>query len=155
MSSHNTLLPQSDELNIPALSRLFSNTTNSYKLIFFLSLLDVLRRKDFQTSAPISLREMSVEMMANAWYPHTYFKLSFGLQDRITSKLDFLDLDITEPILKFRDADKKLLRSTIEKQELDDSLMRYVPYRILRPFFEEKLRGVPEYKVDAIIERVA
>jgi hypothetical protein len=36
------------------------------------------------------------EILANAWYPHTYFKLSFGLQDKISDKLDFLNLEISE-----------------------------------------------------------
>lgn len=148
-------LPVNSELDIAALSRLFSNTTNSYKFIFFLSYLDILKRREFQATEPISFRELIVEMLANTWYPHTYFKLSFGLQDLITAKLDSLKLDISEPILKFKDTDKRLLRATISKQALDESLMRYVPFRTLRPFFEEELRGVADYKVDATIARLA
>src|SRR5438552_9065936 len=96
-----SMLPFSTQLDIAALSRLFSNTTNSYKFVFFLSYLDILKRRDFTDSEPISFREITVEILANTWYPHTYFKLSFGLQDLITAKLDSLRLDISEPILKF------------------------------------------------------
>lgn len=154
-SVNSVTLPYGFELDVTAFSRLFSNTTNSYKFIFFLSYLDVLRRRDFAAGEPISFREMTVEMLANSWYPHTYFKLSFGIQDQITTKLDSLKLEITEPILKFRDADKKLLRQTISKQTLDNSLMQYVPYRLLRPFFEEELRGLPDYKVNPTIAKLA
>jgi hypothetical protein len=62
-------------------------------------------------------------MLANSWYPHVYFKLSFGIQDQITSKLDSLSLEISEPILKFRDSDKRLLRQAVSKQKLDDSFL--------------------------------
>jgi hypothetical protein len=148
-------LPLSLKLDIAALSRLFSNTTNSYKFVFFLSYLDILKRRDFSVNEPISFRELTVEMLANIWYPHTYFRLSFGLQDLITDKLDSLKLDISEPILKFRDTDKKLLRATIDNQVLDDSLLRYVPFRVLRPFFAEELRGVPDYRVDSTIAQLS
>jgi hypothetical protein len=88
-------------------------------------------------------------------YPHTYFKLSFGLQDKIISKLDSLKLEISKPILKFMDTDKKLLRQTINKETLDDSLMRYVPYRLLQPFFGEELRGLPDQKVNSSVAQLA
>lgn len=155
MSVHSTTLPYSSELDVAALSRIFANATNSYKFVFFLSYLDILKRRDFTANEPISFQELIVEMLANSWYPHIYFKLSFGLQDQIISKLDSLKLEISEPILKFRDTDKRLLRQTISKQTLDDSLMRYVPYRLLRPFFEEDLRGVPDYKVNSSVAQLA
>lgn len=42
--------PASDDLNIAGLSRVFEDTTNSYKYIFFLSMLDVLKRRGFDCS---------------------------------------------------------------------------------------------------------
>jgi transcriptional regulator with XRE-family HTH domain len=137
-------LPQSKTVNISVLSGLFTNTTNSYKYLFFLSLLDILKRREFEILSPISFREIIIEMLANAWYPHTYFKLSFGTQDKIAEKLDSLKLEISEPILKFTDTDKKLLRKTIGNQDIDDIvtfIRRYVPFRLIRPFFEQELRG--------------
>lgn len=154
LSVQSATLPFNSELDIAALSRLFNNTTNSYKFVFLLSYLDILKRKKFKATEPIGFRELTVEMLANTWYPHTYFKLSFGLQDLITAKLDSLKLDIGEPILKFKDADKKLLRTTISNQVLDDSLMRYVPFRTLRPFFEEELKGTADYKVNSTIAQL-
>jgi hypothetical protein len=92
-------LPHSFELDVAALSRLFDDKATSYKFIFFLSYLDILRRRDFSADEPISFRDLTVEMLANSWYPHTYFKLSFGLQDKIASKLDSLNLEISQPLL--------------------------------------------------------
>lgn len=148
-------LPCYSGLDVSALTRLFANTTNSYKFLFFLSLLDILKRNKFKPDLEVSFSDITVEMLANSWYPHIYFKLSFGLRDKITSVLDSLELTISKPILEFKDADKRLLRQTIAGQPLDNALMKYVPYRILRPFFEVELRNVPEPKIDATIVKLA
>ncbi len=144
-------LPPSDRVNVSVLSQIFDNTTNSYKYLFFLSLLDIIKRRQFDTLSPITFQEIIVEMLANAWYPHNYFKLSFGTQDQIANKLDSLNLAITEPILKFRDTDKKLLRKSLQYQNLDDIITfisRYVPFRLIRPFFAQKTKGLLDAKVN-------
>jgi len=53
-------------------------------------------------------------------------------------RLDSLPLEIGEPVLKFRDPDKKLFRETIGGQPLDHSLMRLVSVRLLRCFFSDR-----------------
>jgi hypothetical protein len=144
---NSTSLPFAEDLNIAALSRLFAEKTNSYKFVFFISILDILKRRNFDVSEPISFRELVIEMLANAWYPHTYFKLSFGIQDQIVQNLDSLNLEIGEPILKFTDADKKLLRETISSQPLDRiirKLVRYVPFRLIVPFLEAELKTISD-----------
>lgn len=144
-------LPASDEVDVRKLSRLFDKTTNSYKYLFFISLLDILKRRQFDALSPISFKEIIVEMLANAWYPHTYFKLSFGSQDKIADKLNFLNLNITEPVLKFADTDKKLLRGAIKEQNLDDIVAfigKYVPFRLIRPFFKQETVRLPDSTVN-------
>lgn len=151
-------LPQSERVNVSVLSQIFNNTTNSYKYLFFLSLLDIIKRRHFDTLSPISFEEIIVEMLGNAWYPHNYFKLSFGIQDQIANKLDSLDLEISESILKFRDTDKKLLRKIIQSQNLDDIITfisRYVPFRLIRPFFAQETKGLVDAKVNQTIINLA
>ncbi|MBG1266319.1 hypothetical protein F8S12_07780 [Nostoc sp. WHI] len=151
-------LPLSDKVNVTVLAQIFNNITNSYKYLYFLSLLDILKRRSFDTLSPITFQEIIVEMLANAWYPHKYFKLSFGTQDQIANKLDDLELEIIEPILKFRDTDKKLLRATINNQNLDDiliSINRYVSYRLIRPFFSQETRGLKDYDVNPAMINLA
>lgn len=141
-------LPSSDKLNITALSRLFSNTTNSYKFLFFISLLDILVRRNFEVQEPISYEELIIEMLANAWFPHTFFKLSFGTQDTIAKKLDSLVINVEEPVFQFKDGDKKLLRKAISSAELGNAnrLMEFVPYRLLVPFLDNEMRNVDKGK---------
>ena len=142
-------LPTSEQVNVAALTRIFADTTNSYKYLFFLSLLDILNRRHFEVLSPISFQEMIVEMLANAWFPHTFFKLSFGAQDQIANKLDSLALVVEEPIVRFKDTDKTLLRKAIASQNLKDvvsHLRRYVPFRLIIPFVEAELVGVSRGK---------
>ena len=92
-------------------------------------------------------------MIANAWYPHTYFKLSFGSQDKITEKLDSLNLDINEAKFRFTDTEKKALRKAIKEQDIEDTvkfISRYVPFRLIRPFFTELVR-LPDPKVNQAV----
>jgi len=144
-------LPKSDRVNVSVLSQIFDNTTTSYKHLFFISILDIIRRRNFDVLSSISFREIIVEILANAWYPHNYFKLSFGSQDQIATKLETLVLEITEPILKFRDTDKKLLRKTIQTQNIEDIIIfisRYVPFRLIRPFFNTETKSLVDSKVN-------
>lgn len=135
-------LPPAPDLNIGALSGLFRHTTNSYKFVFFLALLDLLKRHQF-TDRPYSYDELIVEMLVIAWYPHTFFKLSFGIADQLTNKLDALELEDarSERLLTL---DRHALRERIKASDLRHaaSLMNFVPYRLVRPFIEQHLTGV-------------
>ncbi len=109
MTERTHSLPPSDSLDISTFSRLLDDTTNSYKFVFFLSLLNILSNSSFDVSSPISLNDLAVEMLVNAWYPHSVFRLSFGLQDMIARKLDELTLHINQPAFKITE-NNKLIR---------------------------------------------
>lgn len=144
-------LPTSESLDISALSRMFDKTTNSYKYIFLLSLLDILNRRFFSDSQSITFSELIVEMLANSWYPYSFFKLSFGSQDMIPSQIDKLNLDVGKIGIKGDYTGKEYLRSLIATKELDYSLMDYVPFRINTAFFRQELRRMIDYKVNPTV----
>jgi len=73
-------LPSSRSLPVEYLSASFDNVTNSYKFYWFLAILDHLRNKP---SRVIPIHQLTAAMIANAWYPANYFRLSFGKQDRL------------------------------------------------------------------------
>ncbi|AHF03509.1 hypothetical protein MARPU_06255 [Marichromatium purpuratum 984] len=138
----NNTLPPALDLNISALSALFRHTTNSYKFVFFLALLDLLKRHRFDAERPYTYDELTVEMLVIAWYPHTFFKLSFGTQDTIAQKLDGLELDLGSA--NHSVVDHKVLRAALEAASLKEAgrLMEFVPYRLLAPFLGPHLQGV-------------
>ncbi|MBK5963366.1 hypothetical protein CCR95_04490 [Thiocystis minor] len=136
-------LPEARGLNIGALAGLFRNVTNSYKFVFFLAILDLLKRHGFDATRPYPYAEITIEMLATAWFAHSFFKLSFGAQDTIAKKLDALDLDYLTHANLFAN-DRRALRAALQASDPKDSgrLMDFVPYRLLIPFLEPQLRGV-------------
>jgi hypothetical protein len=134
-------LPEARGLNVGALAGLFRHTTNSYKFLFFLALLERLRRQSFRAEPPITFEALTVEMLTLAWYPHTYFKLSFGSQDTIGQKLDALALEAGRAA---RGEDRAAVRAALAEVDLGAArrLMDFVPYRLLSPFLVAELRGV-------------
>jgi hypothetical protein len=136
-------LPPADHLNIGALTGLFRHTTNSYKFLFFVALLDLLKRHRFDAERPYTYAEITIEMLALAWFAHTFFKLSFGAQDTIAKKLDALELHLAPSANRFV-RDRQALRTELQNSDLKDArrLMDFVPYRLLIPFLEPQLKGV-------------
>ncbi len=73
-------LPQSDILSTRHLNRVFDDTTATYKFYWLLGLLEyTVKGKNC-----ISIKEMIVSMVANAWYPVAFFRLSFGKSENST-----------------------------------------------------------------------
>lgn len=143
-------LPPSPTLDIEALSRLFDRTTNSYKYLFFLGLMDELRQRQFDAASPIPLKDVVVEMLARAWRAHHTHQLKFGAQDQITKKLKELDDALPKSLFRVRDVSPTDLKGMIQGRVADSTveLLRYVPFRLIRPFFEEELRGAKNAQVN-------
>ena len=131
-------------IDTQALSRIFNNTTNSYKYLFFISLMELLRYKEFN-SKKLSYRELSSMMLAYAWYPKTYFRLSFGKQDQVGKYLESIDLP--RKLTPIGTLYSKILSN--ENLSLDP-LLRHVPQRLIREFFNE-MAGEKDSLVDSMI----
>ena len=62
------------------LGQVFKDTTNSYKLVWFLAVLSLLKRGDGRT---LRLSDVFTEMAIAAWHPVCLFRLSLGRQDKL------------------------------------------------------------------------
>lgn len=133
-------LPESNELDISRLARVFADTTNSYKFYWLLAVLDDLKENDLSI---ISLNDLALRMVANVWYPLDYFKLSFGNQDGFKPIADFVSERMTVDHSKNSSPLFEQLKANLRKEDLDivqkmvDTRVRYVPYRFVRPFLSE------------------
>lgn len=156
-------LPGHEGLNIPALSGLFRTRRNSYKYLFFLALLDSVREADVDVTLEVDLDELAVGMLVVAWYPHTYFKLSFGPQDKIGNTLKQLEragLPGPKRLGFGQSAGKKLrthLHTVYESENVTEvrNLLRYVPYRLLTSFFRSELARLPDQHKNDRVARLA
>ena len=140
-------LPFDSELNIPAFAGMFRSTTNSYKFYFFLGFLELLRHQGFQSH--LSFDDLRVKMLALSWYPYHVFHLSFGVQDQLGINLQKLGVIKTKRF----SPEPHVLKSEILGKNIGGDLLNYVPYRLIRPFFKQKMIGLKDGLVnDKIFE---
>ena len=125
-------LPESESINTGKLKAVFNNTSASYKFYWFLSILDCIE----QQKTTISKHEIFARMMANAWYTVNYFKISFGIQDKLHETICFLakheNIDLNESKEKIVD---QLIKS--KSKETKRALFHFdanVPYKFLSPW---------------------
>lgn len=132
-------------INTRALSRSLNSTTTSYKFLFLIGLLELIKNSNFEKKV-FSFKDLGSMMLAKAWYPKAYFRLSFGKQDQIGKLIDTLGFP-TKLI-----SIEKLFTAIKETESIDQAaLLRYVPQRILREFYSLDLRGLKDQEVDAAI----
>lgn len=151
-------LPENDGLEVSKLASVFSDTTNSYKFYWFLSILDSLQE---QGNAKIPLNDLALRMIANVWYPLDYFKLSFGKQDGfktistlVTSKIS-IDNSVNSPSL-LKQINAKLSEKDLQVLSLKvRELLRWVPFRFIRPYFTTETRGLPDSQVNSTLIELA
>lgn len=151
-------LPYTNKLPIEKLSICLSDTTNAYKFYWFLSILDHLLEKG---NPKIPIKEIAIRMIANAWYPLDYYKLSFGKQDgfkkiafSISNKIKVENFP-NSPSL-FKQLHQKLHADEIDEIQKDVyQLLRWVPFRFIRPFFKNKLVGLRDSLVNNRIIELA
>lgn len=168
-------LPAHAQLDIGALAQLFSTRSTSYKYLFFLSLLDsIVQATDAQTAAAsnyylelfsakkdhllsIPLKTVIINLLQFGWYPHRFFRLSYGRTDQVGQALDKLDFTVDEHAITHPQT-RQNLRLAIEEQFNKiraQRFTRFVPYRLLTPFFTKKLRGQPDHRKNELIIQLA
>jgi len=125
------------------LSSVFNKVTNSYKYYWLWAILELIRDSK---NLELSYSELSLKMLDLVWYPLSYFKLSFGKQDgfekiakTINNKVDFISCEASAPPVSKQLKDKTEIRLIISEI---NTLVRYVPFRFLTPFFSAELRGL-------------
>ena len=129
-------IPQSDILSTNRLGKIFSNTVATYKFFWFVSILQIHAKTQ---SLKINVWDIVIRMVANAWYPIHYFRLSFGKSDSLFEIVMELQRITQIPI----DANAETIIAGI-KDRFDDkqvkklltTLTLNVPYRFLSPWIK-------------------
>ena len=77
-----------DTMNLPGhnnpdtrlLAQIYNNTVATYKFYWFVAILDIVVKEQRRH---LSFWEIIVGMIAEAWYPIHYYRLSFGKADSL------------------------------------------------------------------------
>lgn len=127
-------IPHSHILTTEKLGRVFTQTVATYKFFWFLSIMQIFV-KDGRLR--IDVWDIVIRMVANAWYPIHYFRLSFGKSDSlfdIVTKLQLLtQIPIDASVDEVVDALRERKNEKVIKQQLR-ILTLNVPYRFLSPW---------------------
>lgn len=152
-------LPNHQKLDIQKLSTVFNNTSTSYKFYWFYSLLKAIE----QNKSTIEMKDLFIQMVVNVWYPNHYFKINFGVQDKLgklaNEALNIKELDLqidtktnvlSQKLSKFIDKNPK---HSFTKNLL--KINDYVPFRFIRPWFETEVKGIKDWQLHQTIKTLA
>ena len=127
-------IPQSDILTTHRLGKVFSNTVATYKFFWFVSIMQIhAKTKDLR----INVWDIVIRMVANAWYPIHYFRLSFGKSDSLFDIVMELQNITQIPIDANADTIITGIRDRLGDRRvvsLLNTLTLNVPYRFLSPW---------------------
>lgn len=127
-------IPQSDILTTNRLGKVFTKTVATYKFFWFVSILQIHARTG---NLRINVWDIVIRMVANAWYPIHYFRLSFGKSDSLFDIVMELQ-EITQiPIDANAESIIEALAARMEDRQIQRllrTLTLNVPYRFLRPW---------------------
>ena len=129
-------IPQSHILTTRYLNRVFDKTVATYKYYWLLGILDLFVK---QGKTRMNVWEIMVTMVANAWYPVNYFRLSFGKSESLYEAILALQKEYNIPInVSVRDL-TDLLKELIQRPDVRkrlNFLQMNVPFRFLRPWID-------------------
>jgi len=125
-------IPKDEQLDTKALAEILLETQNSYKHLLFGFLLNELPRRS-STNLFFTPAELRAGMLKIAEFPAIQCHLSLGIRDQT----------------------KAIISGTQISSANENKLLRWVPYRLLRPFFREQLENKPEQLINQSILQLA
>lgn len=127
-------LPYDKHIDARVLAGIYRNTTATYKFYWFASILDLMVK---EAKVKMTFWEIIIGMVAQAWYPIHYFRISFGASDSLSNRIIRLQQELYIPI----DVELEQLKSTLHEnlnnpkvKSLLAIFTAHVPYRFLSPW---------------------
>ncbi|ACV21373.1 Uncharacterised protein [Slackia heliotrinireducens] len=116
--------------------------TNSYKLLWLRGVFEEV----VDGNADMSFARIVARMVAASWYPIVYYRLSFGLQDKMGECVDAVrdahglsgDAKSSEIIAAVEGSENPEVRRCIKER------CKYVPHLLIRLFYEDSMRDEQE-----------
>lgn len=151
-------LPEAENLPVQHLVATLKNTTASYKFYWFLAILDAVRN---DVPSPISFEYLLSRMVALAWHPNNFFRLSFGKADQLARSVAALQqesgLANKANLSDIANAATRVLADGSGSAIYADlwAKAKYVPYRFLAPWFAVETKGLNDSQVNKKITELS
>ncbi|MGD2085009.1 MAG: HNH endonuclease domain-containing protein [Candidatus Aminicenantes bacterium] len=147
-------LPKAFNLNISAFEQMLNinKLTNSYKLYWFSAIFDEVRKKEVE----ISFKKIVFLMVTKCWYSIVSYRLNLGYMDNLNDLVSYLyeryhlKMDISKDQLFY-------FLENLEDKEFEARVVdffRYVPYRLISPFYPQ-IRGIDDHLKNKKIEELS
>ena len=146
-------LPSSSNVDTKIFARLLedSRVVASYKMYWLLGILEEVNLGNIE----ITFKRLVARMLTAAWYPTLQYKLYFGQFDNLVKSINYISSIYCVPtninnneLLEFICS----LDDNILNKQMKD-LTNNVPYMLLTPFFDDRIKGTSSSKrVRKIIE---
>ena len=116
----------------------FKNFSTSYKALWFNSIFEEV----IKGNKEIEIKKIISKMVSYAWYPAIYYKLSLGFQDQMGKIAHYVHENLGVSREERADKIEYYVFSSNDKElnKMLNNISKYVPYRLIRPFFEEKIK---------------
>lgn len=146
------VLPHNEEVDVRTFERILdlNNMTTSYKLYWFLGIF----KEIINGNQEIDFRRIVSRMVACSWYSLVEYHLNFGAVDKLNELVLYIyneydiETDINENTLL--DFLEHVNDDKMERKYKD--FYKYVPFRLLQPFFSDKLVGMKDYLKNKVTE---
>jgi len=129
-------IPSSDILSTNYMNRVFDSTTATYKFYWFLSLLDM----HMQGKTEMFALDVCARMVAYAWYPVEYFKLSFGFGDSMSNIIPevakLTGITVDDKLEDKNEVIAQAVKENMEVRRVVKILLKNVPFRFLKPWID-------------------
>lgn len=132
LNNRNSLLPDTDDLPVHLLARIFEDKNQSYKLFWFKAILDSV----CDGEVIIAYEQLIYRMVAEAWYMVMEYHLNLGPADALEILINQIrDTSGLLPTAKKEDIIQFLMTSEDKNiKEAKRKLVLNVPYRLQAPF---------------------
>lgn len=152
-------LPATHHLDIGALSRIFDNTSASYKFLLFKSILESVQ----SGNSRLIFKDLALRSISEAWYSVHFYKLSYGRADRMMNWVSSLDLDLSDRVLISDLSYHRIYNALIELDlsefkglnQYISEFSKLVPYRLISPWFSLQLKAVVDTKKNRLIQELS
>lgn len=134
-------LPNSTYVDTKIFARLLedSRVVASYKMYWLLGILEEVNSGNLD----ITFKKLVARMITGAWYPTLQYKLYFGQFDNLMKSIDYIsmvykksaNINSSELLNFICGSDDKILNKQMKE------LTYNVPYMLLTPFFDDKIKG--------------
>ena len=132
-------LPRQNGLDTVTFSKTLSATDTSYKYLWLLALLEILKEREYQVAQPIKLDDVFVVMLRLAIAPVCQFKLYLGKNDNMEKWLAILNRNRQHADMWNKES-PDAIKETSAFSTVREKLGRYPPSRWIRPFVEQETR---------------